>query len=580
VTTREVLDVPGEAVYRVPPFRDGEAAALFANRASAATASFALDSENAVAIAQICKRLDGIPLAIELAASRMGTITVGQLRERLDDRFSVLAGGNRTALPRQQTLRGMIEWSYQLLNEPERVLLRRLAAFAGSFSFEAANAICTGAPIDATAALDLLSHLVSKSLVQFDAEGARYWMLETTREYALERLDEAGEREALVNAHAAYYEALAHDAVAQLRTAKVEESLATLTAAWDDIRSTLQRLLDAPDPARGCKLVTATSSFCLETGRLSEGLLWVERALEKADCLDETDRVTLMGSALRLTSAHGDFELLGRRGRALLETYRKINDPNGIAFANTCIASSCFYKGDSAGARHHYGASLDIYRSLGMPDNTAVILSNLGNVALTQDADYDEARRLFEEAVALAKQIPPSRILGTALDGLSRTAFCQKRYRESVEAALASAEVFGRLGNAPFVAMEHINLALAALEMGERYRALELLTGAYEPLCAAGQPVHVTRLFQAWFAVACDLGLFDVAATLAGFLVRYRSDNGLNSADREVLDWQSSRVARLAAALPPEERARIEAAGSLLSLQQAHDITEKILVSA
>jgi len=208
-TSREGLGIAGELAYRVPslsipnlknlpPFENlsqYEAVRLFIERAIFSQPTFAVTNSNAPAVAQICHRLDGIPLAIELAAARVKSLPVDQIAKRLDDRFRLLTGGSRTALPRQQTLRAAIDWSYNLLSEAERVLLRRLSVFAGGWTLEAAEAICGGEGIEAHDVLDLLTHLVDKSLVvmEGDGGGGRYRLLETIRQYARDRLLESGE---------------------------------------------------------------------------------------------------------------------------------------------------------------------------------------------------------------------------------------------------------------------------------------------------------------------------------------------------------------------------------------------------
>ena len=173
-----------------------EAVHLFVDRAVAANQAFHITEQNAASVAEICRRLDGMPLALELAAARVRSLPVEKIAERLGDRFRLLTGGDRTALPRQQTLRALIDWSFDLLPEPERALLRRLGVFAGGWTLEAAEAVASGNEIEKASVLDLLSRLVEKSLVELDADGERYRLLETVRQYAQEKLDEAGEEDA------------------------------------------------------------------------------------------------------------------------------------------------------------------------------------------------------------------------------------------------------------------------------------------------------------------------------------------------------------------------------------------------
>ncbi len=219
-SSREALGISGETVYRVPslslpgtdePTRaaiaECESVQLFVERASAANPKFGLTDQNANAIAQICRRLDGIPLALELAAARLTVFSPEQVASRLDDRFRLLTGGSRTALPRQQTLRALIDWSYDLLPDPERKLFRKFSVFAGGCTFEAAESICSEMDV-----LNLLTQLVNKSLVAVEDEkgGSRYRLLETVRQYARDKLLESGESEEARNVHFQYFYDLAN----------------------------------------------------------------------------------------------------------------------------------------------------------------------------------------------------------------------------------------------------------------------------------------------------------------------------------------------------------------------------------
>jgi non-specific serine/threonine protein kinase len=222
-TSREALGVPGEVIWRIPTLsvpdprtsviKSKEAAGryegvrLFVDRAQATQPSFQLTDKNAAAVAHICHRLDGIPLAIELAAVRVKVLPVEQILARLQDRFALLTGGSRTALPRQQTLRATVDWSYDLLSEPERKLLNRVSAFAGGFTLEAAESVCAWDGLESFDVLDLLSPLIDKSLVvpNESGESSRYTLLETIREYASERLKETGESDTQADLHAFYF---------------------------------------------------------------------------------------------------------------------------------------------------------------------------------------------------------------------------------------------------------------------------------------------------------------------------------------------------------------------------------------
>jgi predicted ATPase/DNA-binding CsgD family transcriptional regulator len=290
-TSREPLSAQGEHVLPVPPLalpaahadepiarlRENEAVALFVERAAAASGTFELTTANQAAVANLCRRLDGLPLAIELAATRTRVLSVDQIVERLADRFALLTGGGRAALPRHQTLETAIDWSYDLLAEAERNLMRRLCVFAGRFTFEDVESVC--APDKALQALDVLSSLVDKSLViKEDARGtACYRLHETMREYAIARLWESGEHEAIGRRCADYYLARA---VAMTPDARfhLPEWLAWMDLEIDNIRAVLRHYLAESDSVRGIRLATALGWFWV-TRATTEGVRWLDELL-------------------------------------------------------------------------------------------------------------------------------------------------------------------------------------------------------------------------------------------------------------------------------------------------------------
>jgi predicted ATPase len=263
-TSREVLNIAGEIAYRVPSldvpdlemissFDDlsqVESVRLFAERAAAVMPSFRLSPKTLPAVAHLCHRLDGIPLAIELAAARVIVLSVDEIAAHLDDCFSLLTGGSRAALPRQRTLRASIDWSYNLLSQKERLLLQRLSVFSGGWSLPAAGAVCTGKGLEAREILDALTGLVAKSLVIADhPTGAetRYRMLETIHQYARECLVDAGEETTSRDRHLAYFLSLAEEFGPLLRTPKIYELLERLDLELDNFRAALTHALNKKD---------------------------------------------------------------------------------------------------------------------------------------------------------------------------------------------------------------------------------------------------------------------------------------------------------------------------------------------
>jgi predicted ATPase len=283
-TSREPLNVPGEHLAPIPPLEPPPVGArpeqaggypsvrLLLDRAVAASPRFALDDENVAAVVSLCRRLDGMPLAIELAAARLRTMTPQQLADRIGDRFELLTGGSRTALPRQQTLRAVVEWSWDLLDERELVLARRLAVFAGGATLEAVESVCASTA-------DVLGALVDKSLVQVSPEG-RYSMLETIRAYAAERLEEAGELAEYRRRHAAYLLELAERAVPELRTAAQLSWMERLSHERDDFAAALRWAIDERDVDTALRLCAALTWYWWMCGYRQESAGWATQVIE------------------------------------------------------------------------------------------------------------------------------------------------------------------------------------------------------------------------------------------------------------------------------------------------------------
>jgi predicted ATPase/class 3 adenylate cyclase/tetratricopeptide (TPR) repeat protein len=375
-TSREALGIAGESSYPVPPLSlpdprqlppletlvQSEAARLFVERTVAVRPDFTLTDEIAPAVAQICRRLDGIPLAIELAAARVRALSVEQIAARLDDRFRLLAGGNRTSPPRQQTLRGAIDWSYELLADAERVLLRRLAVFTGGWTLEAAEQVAAGQGD----VLDPLTQLVGKSLVLSEerpGQAARFGMLETIREYAHEKLTQAGEAEAMQGRHLAFYLALAEEAAPELRRHGQLIWMKRLDQENDNLRAALSWALKTDEAAAALRLTGALIEFWNIRFYGSEGRRWLE-------------------TALNLQASHGSLARSAWRARALVGA-------GGLA-GDT----------DLAACQSRVEESLSIYRELGDKAGMAYALLILGALR-PLPSDSGTALRLYEEALEL-----------------------------------------------------------------------------------------------------------------------------------------------------------------------------------
>jgi len=419
VTTRQSFGIAGESIYHVPSLSTpgdttsitadeamrSEAVRLFVERAASASPRFRLTDDNSGVVAQICKQIDGIPLAIELAAARVRSMPVGQVARRLDDSFRLLRGGSKMALERHQTLQATIDWSYGLLTEEEQTLLRRLAVFNGGWSLEAAEAVGSGDPIDELDVIDYLSQLVEKSLVVYEeSEGvARYRLLETMRQYALAKLVESPEAAGVRDRHLAYFVELVEVAEPELRGNA--ESFQRLAMEMDNIFAALGWAMSAPDGAtEALRLVAAAWRFWEIRGFFLTAHSLVTGALERAS--EDTDPLLLrraLYGAGAISVRRGDLEDAKSSFGRCLEISEAAGDVEGVGLANNGLGIVAMNLADNDGALLRFEGALKAFRELGDPAGTAMAAGNLGELHL-QRGELDEARRYMEESVELAKK--------------------------------------------------------------------------------------------------------------------------------------------------------------------------------
>ena len=419
-TSREALGVLGEMILCVPSLsfpmspqllpdenlKDYESVRLLVERAAAVKTDFALGVENASAVAQICQRLDGIPLAIELAAARVKVLPVQQIAARLDDRFSLLTAGSRTALPRHQTLRAVIDWSWNLLSERERALLRRLSVFVGGWTLEAAEVVCSDA-VSACEVLDLMASMVDKSLVEVaEAPGgdARYRMLETVRQYGLERLGEAGQVEATRDSHVLFFAELAEKAEERLHGPEMRAWLERLEIEHDNFRAALKWSLAHKSPESSLRFAGALGIFWRKRGYLSEGRAWLERLLARGKNASPQLRVKAVAPASWLARDLGNYERATALQEESLEILRAVGDKLGMVDVLIQGGLLAVYENDPQRAFACFDECLALSEELGYRWGRAMALVNLAHAALF-DLQWDalarsrckEGLELFEE---------------------------------------------------------------------------------------------------------------------------------------------------------------------------------------
>jgi predicted ATPase/class 3 adenylate cyclase len=505
VTSREPLHLNGEQQYPVPSLAPRESVDFFTARARAVKPDFERDE----AVAEICRRLDELPLALELAAARVKALSPHQILERLDRRLPLLTGGLRDAPARQRTLRATIEWSYELLTDTEKRLFARLAVFRGGCTLEAAEEV-------AEANLDALQSLVDKSLLRL--AGERFWILETIREYATGRLEEFEEAEALRGRHAEFFMRLADEAEPHLTGAQQALWLAQLEAEHDNFRLALDSLRRAGRGAEELGLVGALMRFWYVRGYLREGLSRCEGALDAHDDQSPSRLKALFGAGL-LAHRLGDYTSAYAFAQERLALARRLGDAEGVASSLIGLALNAHPLGDSERAEAAYTEGAELARRGGYTWFLGIALNNLGDLYLER-GDYAQARARYEEGLELFREVGDERKIMEELVALGVVASREGR-RDEAEALLRDGlEYAGALVDkelAIWCIAEVVALAVAA---GEAERAARLL-GAIETLREetghAAQPHERRAEQQTRSALASELGEDHFAdALLAG----------------------------------------------------------------
>jgi predicted ATPase/DNA-binding NarL/FixJ family response regulator len=543
-TSREALGVEGEVRWPVPPLSVPErqhtpsseelgayeSVRLFGERAKGRDPSFSLTPPNALAAADICRMLEGIPLAIELAAARVGTLSVEQISHRLGGSLELLTRGGRTAVARHQTLRGALGWSYDLLSESERQLFRKLSIFAGGWTLEASEAVGSGDGVEEKEVLDLLSGLVEKSLVvtkRGHEGGVRYRMLEPIRQYARERLEASEEVEAIQRRHAEFFLALAEVAEPGVEGPQQAAWLERLEAEHDNLRATLSWSLERGEEAElGLRVAGALGQFWYLRGYLGEGRRWLEEALAKASPASTAARARALHRLSFLAYLQGDldraqeaseeglklegveqfWDIAGRISAAAglrvmlglvvseqgdseraIQLYeeslafsRKVGDKRGIADNLLLLGIEMRYRGDLGKARELLEEGLVVAREVGDPELLAAFLNQLCDTFVLQD-DLERATVIGEKAVAVCREQNHRILLSDALCNLGWAALLRGDPERATTLYAESLELKRELGDKPLLVKLTValpetldGLACVAVAKGEAERAVRL----------------------------------------------------------------------------------------------------------
>ncbi len=572
VTSREVLGISGETAYRVPSLSlppDGsqaprsahiaaqyEAVRLFVDRAANVRPDFVLTDANTEAVVRICWQLDGVPLALELAAARVRALGVEQIAARLDDRFRLLTGGSRTALPRQQTLRALIDWSWDLLSVEEKLLCRRLSVFVGGWTLEAAEFVCDGMDARDPAqpsltslldVLDLLTRLVDKSLVVIEEHGdallspgaTRYRMLETIRQYAREKLLEAGEAEVkgVRGRHLAFFLGLAESAEPGLRGADQLDWLARLEVEHDNLRAALQWAGAAASPVEtALRLAGALARFWYLHGYWSEGRAWLQQAL--AEPLPDTAPPGLRRARARALAGLG--WLMDENGEDLplyeesLVLYRGLDDRGGMAFALRGLGAGLVNRGEHEPARIRLNEALDLFRTLGDRWGIAISQYNLGWLIVYQD-DVAGAAATWEDSLAAFQQTGDRWGIAVTLGARSYIARQRGDYARAVALSEESLGYFREIGDKAGIATSLTRLGNIAFRRGDYRQAMSLIEEGIPLQRELGEQAGLSNDFALLGQIAAYQGEYDRAtAWLEQSLVMAREAGDLFTAAYEM----------------------------------------------
>ena len=479
-TSRQALNIAGEAAHQLPSLpvpadiasltadealRYG-AILLFVERAKAADTRFTLADDTAPIIADICRRLDGIPLAIELAAARVKVLSIPNLAQRLNERFRILTGGSRTALPRQKTLSALIDWSYDLLTPQEQLLFARLGVFAGGFALDAATNICGGEGLDEIDILDLLASLTDKSLVVADTSGEheRYRLLESTAAYALEKLTAAGEHEQLARCHAEYFRDQARAAAERHGTGSTLAWVAEAELELDNDRAALEwALTRGNDAALGGAIAGALGSLWRWAGLTVEGRYWISLALERVNDAEQPQIAARLWNVVSLLSSGQRAHDAAQRAMGL---YASVGDARGTARAQNNLALALQQMGRLDEAKMMNEQTLGAARASGDMVGVALCLNVRGEIARLR-GDIRAAREFFAQALAANKALGDESKTAVVLTNMAELEFADGHPELALRAVSEALEIHLRGKNAVSIATGHDNSAAYRIALGD-----------------------------------------------------------------------------------------------------------------
>jgi len=585
-TSREAIGVEGEIRWLIPPLSTPEmgrtspleelgayeSVRLFVERAKGRDPSFSLSPHNAFGVAEICRGLEGIPLAIELAAARVGTLSVEQISQRLANSLKLLTGGSKTQMPKQRTLRGALDWSYELLSEDEKELSRLLSVFAGGWTLEAAEAVGAGGGVEEDDILDVLSGLVEKSLVVTETirEGGtvRYRLLEPIRQYAREKLQHCGESEAAKRAHAEYFLALAEEAEPELFGPREAEWFDRLEVEHDNFRAALSWTIEQGENETALRLAAALWQFWFARGYSDEGQRWLEQALSEDGQESAAARAKALEALAWLADVQEDME----RAEAAAKEGLRLSEGAGVdgslaASLRSVLGEVAATRGDHERAKELYEESLALYQKVGDRRFVTRVLVLLGNLSIER-GDYEQAKELYEESVASARELGEETGIGVALGALGYV-FLLEGEQGRAKALFEEAEALLRQrGHRGFLIGAIDNLGWAALLRGDHERARGYYEESFTLCKELGDKLIASESLE---GVACIIGAkgdAERAARLFGAALALREVVGYHHTPEEDA-WREPYLAAARSQVGEEPWEEALAQGRAMSMEEA-----------
>jgi predicted ATPase/predicted Ser/Thr protein kinase len=593
-TSRSVLRVRGEREQAIAPLQlpDEDAAlvveavaaspavALFVERAGDVKPGFAITADNAASVVEICRRLDGLPLAIELAAARMKLLSPQAVADRLENRLQLLTGGARDLPSRHQTLRGTIDWSYELLDPAARKLLARAAVFVGGVTLEAVEDVCAAPDLEAGSIVDALSALVDENLLrQTEGSGGepRFAMFETIREYALFRLIESGELDELRRRHADYYVRLAEAAEPELVGAGQGAWIKTLDDEVGNVRAVMTWSLDGADVTSALRIAAALFRHWSIRGQLTEARRWFQQAVPHAGGLPAALRAKALFAAGYTALGQGDFSEAIDRFTESLASYQEVDSAAGEAASLAQLGWLKTTLGDLDAGVGHSEQSLAIARELGDTRTASLAVSNLGDAAFARD-DYEGASRLYAEALSLRRAVGDRRIVADSLIKFGRARALLGSEAEAVASLDEGLAIARELDDGWTTSVALASLGFVALLRHEEARAAALLGEALAWCEKRGDKRLAAECLGGLAAVAAAQREFPRAAQLWGAEEGLRNELGAPASpvERRLLEnhVDSVREALGADALRAEQET-----GRALDLEESMDLARSWLPS-